>query len=231
MRLPVLAANFALSLDGKVVPRGEGGSGFVSPADLERTLELRAASDAILIGSGALQAGDPSLRLSSRRLREARLRAGKSSEPLRVVFSDGGTLPEKLGVFRGGGPVLVFAAAMSASTRRKLEKVAQVRIVSRGGKVAVRPALAVLARDYGVRSALCEGGAELFRALVGAGLVRRLHLTIAPVVIGGAEAPTLLGPARTGLLPRSIALQLESFRRAGGEVFASYRFPKAKSSQ
>ena len=225
MKLPAVAANFALSVDGKIAARAKGPTSFTSAADRRRMLELRAEADAILIGRGTLEADDIPMRLPSARLRAKRVRAGRRAEPLRVIFSNSGRLRKNLRVFHAGGPpVVVFTTKlMPAATKRWLEKVARVHVEPRGKTVNPQLALQILARDYGVRSALCEGGAELFRALVEAGLVQTLHVTFAPVIIGGADAPTLVGPAPTSLLAQSIPLHLESFAPRGGEVFATYR--------
>lgn len=225
MKLPSVAANFALSVDGKIAARAKGPTSFTSAADRRRMLELRAEADAVLIGRGTLEADNIPMRLPSARLRAERVRAGRAAEPLRVIFSNSGRLRKNLRVFRAGGaPVVVFTTKlMPASTKQWLEKVSRVYIEPRGQAVNPNHALRILARDYGVRSALCEGGAELFRSLVQAGLVQTLHVTFAPMIIGGAEALTLLGPAQSSLLARSIPLRPESFAPRGGEVFATYR--------
>jgi len=231
MRLPEVSANFALSLDGKIAARTKGATRFTSDLDRRHMLELRAQADAILVGRGTLEADDMPLRLPSRRLRDARLREGKSAEPLRVIFSNSGRLRKDLRIFRGGAPIVVFTTrSIPDSVRRWLDDEADVRIEPRASRVDPRRALAILARDYGVRSVLCEGGGELFRSLVEDGLVSKLHITFAPLVIGGTEAPTLLGPPRTSLLRRSIPLRLESFRREGDEGFAAYSFARSKKA-
>ena len=225
MRVPAVAANFALSLDGKIATRAKGPTSFTSAADRRRMLVLRAAADAILLGRGTLEADDIPMRLPSARLRARRTRAGKAAEPLRVIFTNSGRIRKNLRVFRkGGAPVVVFTTkSVPASTKSWLQKVARVHIEPRAKTVNLCKALRILALDYGVRSALCEGGAELFRSLVQAGLVQTLHVTFAPVIIGGADAPTLLGPAHSSLLKRSVALRLEKFSRRASETFATYR--------
>jgi len=231
MRVPAVSANFALSLDGKIAARAKGATRFTSELDRRRMLELRAQADAILVGRGTLEVDDMPLRLPTRRLRAARLRDGKSAEPLRVIFSNSGRLRKNLRLFRGGAPVVVFTTRnIPDSVRRWLENVADVRIEARAGQVNPRRALAILWRDYGVRSVLCEGGGELFRSLVEHGLASKLHITFAPLVIGGTDAPTLLGPARISLLRRSIPLRLESFFRKGNEGFATYIFAPSKKT-
>lgn len=225
MKLPEVSANFAVSIDGKIAARGKGATRFTSDRDRWRMLELRAEADAIMVGRGTLGADNMPLLLPSAKLRARRVRSGKSAEPLRVVVSNSGRLRKSLRIFGGGAPIVVFSTnAMPAATRRWLEKAVDVRIEPRAKCVDLRRALKILARDYGLRSVLCEGGTELFRSLVEARLVRKLHITFAPVIIGGADAPTLLGPARTSLLCRSIPLRLEAFRPVGGEAFATYRF-------
>lgn len=228
MKLPEVSANFALSIDGKIAARGKGPTSFTSSRDRRRMLELRAESDAILVGRGTLEADDMPLRLPSVKFRARRTRAGKSAEPLRIVVSNSGRLRKNLRIFRGGAPIIVFSTeSMPAATRLWLENVADVRLEPRAKRVDLRRMLKILARDYDVHCVLCEGGAELFRALAESRLVDKLHITFAPVIIGGADAPTLLGPARTSLLRRSIPLRLQSFRPIGGEAFATYHFGAA----
>ncbi|MEY3480268.1 MAG: 2,5-diamino-6-ribosylamino-4(3H)-pyrimidinone 5-phosphate reductase [Verrucomicrobiota bacterium] len=232
MRLPSVSANFAISVDGKIATRGMGPTSFTSVLDRRRMLELRAEADAIMIGRGTLEADDMPLRLPSRGLRVRRVRAGKAAEPLRVIFTDSGRLRKNLRIFRGGPPIVVFTTrAIPETVRRWLDKVADVRVEQRAKHVDPRRALAVLAKDYGVRRVMCEGGAELFRSLVDAGLVQDLHVTIAPLVIGGSDAPTLIGPAPAALLRRAITLRPGKFQQAGNEVLATYRFPAKTERQ
>ena len=232
MSLPSVSANFAISVDGKIAARGKGAASFTSARDRRRMLELRAEADAIMIGRGTLEADDTPLRLPSRGLQARRVRAGKAAEPLRVIVTDSGRLRKNLRIFRGGPPIVVFTTrAIPDTVRRWLDRVADVRIEERTKRVDLRRALAVLAKDYGVRRVMCEGGAELFRSLVDAGLVQDLHVTIAPLVIGGVDAPTLIGPTPVSLLRRAIALRPGKFTRKGNEVFAVYRFPSRAERQ
>ncbi|MFM8657857.1 MAG: dihydrofolate reductase family protein, partial [Chthoniobacterales bacterium] len=56
MKMPEVTAHFALSRDGKIAARGKGPTVFTSSRDRRRMLELRAESDAILVGRGTLEA-------------------------------------------------------------------------------------------------------------------------------------------------------------------------------
>jgi 5-amino-6-(5-phosphoribosylamino)uracil reductase/2,5-diamino-6-(ribosylamino)-4(3H)-pyrimidinone 5'-phosphate reductase len=111
---------------------------------------------------------------------------------------------------------------MPSATRTWLERVADVYVETRASSVNVRKALQILARNYGVCSALCEGGPALLKQFLQEGLLQRLNITFAPMIFGGAEAPTLIGPAASALLPRSIRLKLDHFEVRGKEAFAVY---------
>jgi riboflavin-specific deaminase-like protein len=225
MKLPVVEANFAVTADGKISTRAYAPTGFTSARDKRRLLEIRARGDALLVGRQTLETDNMAMALPAADLREERLRRGQTAEPLRVIFTNHGGLSRKLKVFRSGGaPLVVFTTkAMPSRIRSWLEQVADVRVEPRAKQVDLRRALRVLAEDYKVHRAVCEGGPTLLRGLLEAGLLHRLHVTLAPVIFGGAEAPTLRGPAGAGLLGKSVRLGLESVWVEGGEAFATYK--------
>ena len=232
MKLPSVSASVAISIDGKIAARGGESASQLSAGEQRRKSEWLAAADAVLVGRGALEAGDLALRLRTRDLRARRLRAGRTKEPVIAVLSNSGRMRRGMRIFRCGAPVVVFTTkAISAATRRWLEKIVDLRIEPRAKRVNLRRAMEVLARDYGARSVFCEGGAQLLWSLVDADVVRTLQVTFVPFVIGGDSAPGLLGPAQTALLRNSIPLRLVRFRRCGAEASATYRFPVAKNRQ
>lgn len=224
MKRPLVEANFAITLDGKVSTRTSGPSGFTSACDKRRLLEIRARGDALLVGRRTLMTDKMSMTLPPPELREQRILAGMTAEPLRVIVTARGNLPKDAKVFRSpGAPIVVFTTrAMPVSTRRWLDRVADLRIEARAGQVNLRRAMDVLSIEYGVRTVVCEGGATLLHGLVADGLLDRVHITIAPVIFGGADAPTLLGPAKAALLPNSVPLHLEKMEVVDGECFATY---------
>jgi len=224
MKLPFVEANFAMTVDGKISTRSYAPTGFTSARDKRRLLEIRARGDALLVGRRTLETDNMAMALPSRDLREQRVRAGRTAEPLRVIFSNRGDLDPNLKVFRTpGAPIVIFTTgSMPASRRRRLERLADVRVEKRARTVDLTKALAVLAEEYGVRDAVCEGGPTLLREMLEQCLVGRLHITFAPLIFGGSAAPTLLGPADRSCLPRSIPLRLERFEVVEAEAFASY---------
>jgi riboflavin biosynthesis pyrimidine reductase len=67
---------------------------------------------------------------------------------------------------------------------------------------------------------LCEGGPGLHRALLAAGLVDELSLTLAPVVVGGQGLRSTSGAALDAVLGFELAFVLHG---ADGTLFTSYR--------
>lgn len=232
MSRPFVEANFAMTVDGKISTRAFAPTGFTSARDKRRLLQIRARGDALLVGRRTLETDNMSMTLPSAGLREERLRRGQTAEPLRVIVSARGDLRRDLKVFRSpGAPIVVFTtASMPRATRGWLEKFADVRLAPRSRTIEMREVLAVLGRDYGSGTVVCEGGPTLLKALVEARLLDRLYLTIAPLIFGGAGAPTLLGPAARSVLPRSVPLRMEDFEVSEGEAFATYRVGAGRKS-
>ena len=75
-------------------------------------------------------------------------------------------------------------------------------------------------RARGVRSLLCEGGPTLNSALLEAGVVDELFLTISPLLAGEPEAPRIVEGEG---LPEPVALALEWVLRHDDEIYLRYR--------
>jgi diaminohydroxyphosphoribosylaminopyrimidine deaminase/5-amino-6-(5-phosphoribosylamino)uracil reductase len=183
--LPRITWKVAASLDGRIADaRGHSRwiTGVAARADGHR---LRAASDAIVIGAGTAGADDPQLTARA----GARARA---VQPLRVIVDSRLSLPRSLRLFRpplARGTVVACTPAAPVAHERWLAArgVAVWRLPARGGRVALEALAARLARE-GRHEVLLEGGARLGAALLGAGLVQRLVLYAAPIVLGGGLA-------------------------------------------
>ncbi len=89
---PKIHAHFAMTADGKISTKNLTPSQFTSPAVKARIGEIRARHDAILAGRGTVAADTMSMRLSSEKLRAARIKQGLPPEPLRVVISNAGKI-------------------------------------------------------------------------------------------------------------------------------------------
>jgi riboflavin-specific deaminase-like protein len=227
--LPRVHAHFAITADGKISTRNLTPSRFTSKADKARLHEVRARHDAILAGRGTVAADTMSMRLSGETLRRARIEKGKSAEPLRVVVSNAGKFDPAWNIFQYRGSALaVFSTTrMPPQTRAAIAPLCDLHLFE-SPAVPLRAALAILRADYGVKSLVCEGGGELLRSLAAEDLLDEIHLTIAPVIFGGAKAPTLTGlPGAFFPAPRDF--RLVSLKTTGGECVANFRRVSARA--
>jgi riboflavin-specific deaminase-like protein len=211
---PYVFMNFVATLDGRAAVDGHT-QALGSQADLDMLLSLRAAADALLIGSGTLRAEGYARLVGSAERRARRVAAGLAEDPAAVLISRSLDLPwERAGLFKAPEqPVLVY----TASDRDPPPVAAQLEVV-RLEEATPAAALADL-RRRGVRAMLCEGGPRLHRSLLAAGLVDELFLTITPLLTGDELEPTIVAG---GKLPQPIGLDLLWVLQAGPELFCRY---------
>jgi riboflavin biosynthesis pyrimidine reductase len=88
--------------------------------------------------------------------------------------------------------------------------------------VPLPAALAMLRAEYGVKSLVCEGGGALLRSLAADDLLDEIHLTLAPVLFGGAAAPTLTG-LPGDFLPKPLEFRLAKMEPLGDECLLHFK--------
>lgn len=195
---PYVTLKLAVSADGMIGREGEGQVAITGPEARAQVQALRAETDAILVGIGTAIADDPLLTV--------RLPGLQSQSPIRIVLDPSLALPltSKLVETAREVPVIVVAreevwplssdaeggaAPTDMDSRRAALEAAGVEVVHCNPyhPEVLLPALAT----RGISSLLVEGGAKTARLFLEAGLVDRIQLYQAPVVIGerGIESP------------------------------------------
>jgi 2,5-diamino-6-(ribosylamino)-4(3H)-pyrimidinone 5'-phosphate reductase len=222
--LPFVYLNLAITADGKIAAETRTLSRFGSRRDLEHMYELRAEADAILCGAGTVNAEKADLGAGPVRFQRRRIAAGRQAHPVRVVVSGTGRIETDAKLFRRRlGPVILLVTERVKRRRLvELQAVADAVRVCGEEEIDFVSALRWLAAEWGVKRLLGEGGGQLNEALFRAGVVRELHLTICPVVMGGAKAPTIADGRGVRRLASGTACRLERMRRVGDELFVVY---------
>ena len=220
---PKIHAHFAMTADGKISTKNLTPSQFTSSADKARLGEIRARHDAILAGRGTVSADTMSMRISSEKLRADRVQRGLPPEPLRVVISNAGKIDPLWKIFQhNGSPIVILSTTrMPQKLRATLAPLCDLHLYE-SACVPLSAALSMLRAEYGVKSLVCEGGGALLRSLAAAGFLDEIHLTLAPVLFGGAAAPTLTG-LPGDFLPRPLEFRLVEINPLGDECLLHFK--------
>ena len=195
MERPFTFINSAMSADGKISTKERKQVRISGDVDFDRMDELRASSDAVMVGIGTVLADDPSLTVKSEARRAARKVDGREENPVRVVVDSKARTPLDADIFRKGKGTRVVAVSRSAPRERvkALEEMAVV-IVAGEDKVDLLE-LVVRLKEMSIDRLMIEGGAGLNWGMLSCGLVDEIYSFVGNLIIGGSSSPTLVdGP-------------------------------------
>ena len=208
---PFVVAQIGQSLDGRIATVSGESRGISGPAALDHLHRLRAHVDAVVVGAGTITADDPQLNV--RRI------VGPS--PARVAIDPGGRLDQtgKWLTEDGARRILISAAPTKAGPG-----VERIELPWRDGRFAPRDIVeALFAR--GMRRILIEGGARTLAAFIEAGRVDRLHVLVAPIIIGSGRAGLDLAPIPA--LAQALRPRVNVHILGGGDVLFDCDFSGA----
>lgn len=178
----VTVGQIGQSVDGRIATV-TGDSHYINQAaGLEHLHRLRSLVDAVLVGVGTAIADDPQLTV----------RRVNGINPARAVLDPTARLPVSAKLLRDDGArriVLTAAAAHPASTMGA-ELIALPSPYGQMAPAEIRTAL----RQCGFRRVLVEGGALTLSRFLQAGCLDRLHVVIAPMILGSGRPGFVLPP-------------------------------------
>ncbi|HEV7810668.1 MAG TPA: dihydrofolate reductase family protein [Candidatus Limnocylindrales bacterium] len=235
---PTLLVNFVSTIDGVVaLGRGEepgGGviSGFFEPDRFVMAL-LRAVADVLLVGAGTIAGGSSSSWTADHLAPDLapafgqwRRDMGLAPQPTTVIVTGSGEVRlGRRGVTDPSLPVVFATTPRGAERLGRIDLPDHVRVDVAGTGERLSPEdLAAFLSHLDARVVLCEGGPHLLADLVAADVADELFLTVAPQIVGRAEA------GRLGLV-EGLELgaddarwqELVSVKRSGEHLFLRYR--------
>ena len=219
--LPFVIAKFAASLDGKIATAG-GDARWVSGEPARAWVHrLRSTVDAIAVGVNTVLADDPQL---TARPAGANSESLAERQPLRVILDSRGRTPREAKALACGAKTLVATTEASPeSWRREIEETgAQVAVLptDEEGRASLPELLEQLGRSE-VLTLLVEGGGILLGSLFDRGLVDKVHAVIAPVIIGGADAPTAVAGEGAARMADALRLREVTIEQLGEDVLVT----------
>jgi len=208
---PFLHLKLAVSLDGKVATSTGDSRWITGEAARARVHVLRNQSDAIMIGGRTARADDPLLTDRSGKKRRRPL--------VRVVIEQYLRLsPEsQLAQTTAEAPVIIFAGGDSEDDSVGVLQSQGVEVITQSPALDLSSVLEELGRRS-IQSVLVEGGPSLAGLLIEAGLVNKVTFFVAPIIIGGQDAPSAVGGAGVEKVSEALQLGHVEVRKHGGDI-------------
>ncbi len=214
---PWIIAKWAMSLDGKLATHALDSRWISGDASRPLVHRLRGRVDGILVGRGTAVADDPLLTARPPGPRTA----------ARIVLDSLASLDVTSQLVRtaGDAPVTVVAGPKSPQNNR-------TRLTAAGCEVLVGPAVSHAERllwlldELGRRqmtNLLVEGGGQLFGSLLDARQIDEVHALIAPMLIGGAGAPSPIGGTGVARITEALKITAPRIEQCGTDVYVHGR--------
>ncbi len=216
---PFVFINIAASADGKISNESRVQVRISCKEDLERVDELRAKSDAIMVGIGTVLSDDPKLTVKSSKLREERIKRGLSENPIRVIVDSKCRIPINAKVLSEESETIVAVSKLADPKRIEAVKRKAKVVVFGENKVNLRELMEYL-HNQGVKKVMVEGGATLNYGLLKEKLVDEIYIYYGNIIIGGSKAPTVVD-GKSFDVP--IKLQLISFEKIGTGILTKWK--------
>lgn len=183
---PFIFSKWAMSLDGKTITHENDSRQISGTGASQLTHQLRSQVDAILIGANTARMDDPQL---TARCTMTHAQPSNAQQPLRVILSSDGNLPNHLQLFSPrlpGKTIIVttqrfnkFACNFASLTHVEVLQCAE----NSNGQVDLIDLLQTLGKRQ-ITSLLVEGGMTVHESLMAENLINKLFVYVSPVLIG-----------------------------------------------
>ena len=179
---PLVVGQIGQSLDGRIATLSGHSKYINGPEGLAHLHRLRALVDAVVVGAGTVRADNPQLTV----------RHVTGPSPVRVVIDPRGTLAATARAFAEDGIHRIVISREDARCRNA-KGVETIALPDTDGIFAPEAILRALSAR-GLRRVLIEGGAQTLSRFLAAGCLDRLHVVVAPVILGSGIAGLALPP-------------------------------------
>ncbi len=213
---PYVILNAAMTLDGKIATN-KGDSAISSKIDLARVHRLRAKVDAILVGINTVLTDDPMLTAKN-----------ASKNPIRVIVDSRARIGIATKIMRTCNTISTVIAVSKKAPKPKLEKIKArgVTVLVCGKDKVDLKRLLVMLKNKKINKLLVEGGGEINWSMVANRLADEIMVTVAPHIVGGRDAVTLVEGKGFAKIDSSVKLKLWKITKIASEVVLFYKVIK-----
>ena len=220
---PFVHLKMAVSLDGKVATVNGDSRWITGEPARARVHEMRHQYDAIMIGGRTARSDDPVLTDRSGKKRRRPLVRVVIEQYLRIS-------PEsQLARTTEAGPVLIFACGDAASDELAALQSLGVEVVTQDSALDLPNVLDELGKRS-MQSVLIEGGPFLAALMLEAGLVNKATFFVAPIIVGGQDAPSAIGGSGVEKIADALPLESVEVAQHGRDVEIT-GYPKSQAGQ
>jgi diaminohydroxyphosphoribosylaminopyrimidine deaminase / 5-amino-6-(5-phosphoribosylamino)uracil reductase len=209
---PFVHLKMAVSLDGKVATVGGDSRWITGEEARARAHELRHKSDAIMVGGRTARADDPLLTDRSGRKRRRPLVRVVIEQYLRISPNS------QLAQTTDAAPVIIFAHEDAEPETVSVLQSRGVEVISQASSVLECASVLKELGRRSIQSVLVEGGPFLAGLLLEAGLVNKFTFFVAPMIIGGQDAPSAIGGSGAEKVVDALQLERIEVSRHGRDV-------------
>ena len=216
---PYVILNAAMTLDGKIATQ-TGSSNISGPEDLERVHEIRKDCDGIMVGIGTVLADDP-------RLTVHKIDAKPEDNPVRIVVDSKGRTPIDARITNGDAKTIIAMANeykddFKASDKYETFKKRGVKFFFSGDRRVDLKALMSYLHEEGIETLMLEGGSTLNFSMIKSGLIDKISICVAPMVVGGANAKTFFDGDGFDTMDEAVRLELTDSFALGKDLILTY---------
>ena len=209
--------NAAMTIDGKIATN-IGDSTISSKQDLRRLHRLRSSVDAIIIGISTVIVDNPRLTV--------RLVKRHGTTPVRIIVDSIGRIPLDSKILKSASKINTIVAVTKRASDERIDKIknAGAIVIVAGTKTVDLKELFFILKKMGFNKILVEGGGELNWSILQLRIVNELMVTVAPRIVGGRTATTLVDGDGYKRVSDGIKMELiKVSRQNNGEVVLYYK--------
>ncbi len=213
-RRPFVIMKAGSSLDGKIATHTGESRWITGKSSREVVHRIRGEVDAIMVGLGTVIKDDPRLTV----------RPGEDGikDPKRVILDSSLKIPleSKVLTVDSRSDNIIVTTERRDTERIKILEGMGVRVLiveEKDQRVDLDKLMARLG-EMGITSVLIEGGSEVYASALEAGIVDKVILFLAPKIIGGVNAPGIVGGRGIESLGDAILLKDIHMQQIGDDV-------------
>ncbi|WP_045835857.1 RibD family protein [Hyphomicrobium sp. 99] len=199
---PFVVAQLGQSLDGRIATASGDSRGINGAAALDHLHRLRSNVDAIVVGIGTIIADDPQLTV----------RRVDGPQPIRVIIDPKGRLPATARCLATGDSKCLVVTSKAEAVPKGAEG-----LVIKASAPRIEPGDIVEALfKRGLKKILVEGGGTTISHFINAGMIDRIHILVAPLILGSGIPGLSLIPV--GSIDEAIWPKTSAHVLDGGDV-------------